>query len=347
MSLLWYVINYPDEWLKSGKEGVQKIQNAHYEVHEAFSRSQWSIACLELNKKGHLHTQGAVFYKKKPQKAKTVNRVLRCGRDNEILPFERLQMDWCNGTCEDSKNYIAHLGPHKDKGPLWDLFESGNCKDADVLLAQARIAQRGTRTDILELKKDMAAEGLRKAVLKNDSNFVTFAKFPNGIRQSHEFMMSEQREKEGFRKPNFYILWGPPDSDKTRRAFEYMQELRRYIVPAWLPGQVPWMGKYDNQPIIIINDFSGQVDFDHFMNFTDGYPVDLPNKGGYVVNSFHTIIITSNIHPQHWFQVSSVKIGGFMRRIKNIHQCFPQAHMPMQWSQVPQSTDAQKLNPFN
>lgn len=99
------------------------------------------------------------------------------------------------------------------------------------------------------------------------------------------------------------VYYGRPDSGKSRRAHE---EAGRDVY-RWIQGNGLWFDGYVGQSGIILDDFSGGAPYQWLLNFLDRYPMMLPVKNSFVPMVAKTVWITSNVHPNQWYEYDNKK----------------------------------------
>lgn len=61
-----------------------------------------------------------------------------------------------------------------------------------------------------------------------------------------------------------------------------------------------WFANGD-APVLLFEEFNGQIPLQKFLTLLDHYPFQLEEKGGMCPAMYTTVIITSNISPDHWY----------------------------------------------
>lgn len=61
-----------------------------------------------------------------------------------------------------------------------------------------------------------------------------------------------------------------------------------------------WFANGD-APVLLFEEFNGQIPLQKFLTLLDHYPFQLEEKGGMCPALYTTVIITSNISPDHWY----------------------------------------------
>lgn len=99
-----------------------------------------------------------------------------------------------------------------------------------------------------------------------------------------------------FRKVTVETLVGPTGCGKTRRAVSYPDH---YMKPK---GDRVWFDGYEDQAVLIIDDFYGDIKYGLLLNILDGYELMLPVKGGFIWAQWTKVVITSNADPKDWYK---------------------------------------------
>jgi len=93
-----------------------------------------------------------------------------------------------------------------------------------------------------------------------------------------------------------HVLVGQPGTGKTRFVYDTFPNC--YAFPI---GKDLWADGYMGQPVVLLDDFSGQMRLVDTLRFLDRYPIQIPKKGGFNWWCPDTIFITTNIHPKDWY----------------------------------------------
>ncbi|APA62647.1 putative replication protein [uncultured virus] len=91
---------------------------------------------------------------------------------------------------------------------------------------------------------------------------------------------------------------GPTGSGKTYNAFQRFPDLFSLPVKS---GKTLWFNGYDNEPVVLMDDFTGAFALDQLLRLTDQYPIQVETKGGMVWFNPTLIIITSNFKEADWY----------------------------------------------
>lgn len=152
-----------------------------------------------------------------------------------------------------------------------------------------------------------------------------YMKYRNGMNALYQDSLRARARK--FRHVVVTVLWGPTGTGKTRRATERFGE-DWYKVPPFDTNGTVWFDGYSGESTIIFDDV-GHEQFrsrrQQWLNWLDGYALQVPVKGGFVHALWTNVVITTNTDPKEWF------IGhdeAFFRRLTTIEHV---TELPEEW----------------
>ena len=173
------------------------------------------------------------------------------------------------------------------------------------------VVDAGDRTDLHDARDDMMnGMTIEEAVIKHSA---VFAKAPHFLRACRGIYMKKPAQPH---EVKVYVFLGAPGLGKSRRArWETWNRFGRpgvvwhrhwseelYNVP-----KTKWMDGYDGQLHLLVDD----IDYDGFKqwqmtetgftNFLDPFQNMMEVKGGQTFMKHDLVIITSNQHPDFWF----------------------------------------------
>jgi len=102
-------------------------------------------------------------------------------------------------------------------------------------------------------------------------------------------------QKGTHRDINVLVFYGSPGTGKTRDAWKIDPELYSKPDGNWFDG-------YDGHKTLLLDDYQGELQYSWLLKLLDRYPIQLPVKGGFVPARYDFVIITTNVHPRHWYQ---------------------------------------------
>lgn len=178
---------------------------------------------------------------------------------------------------------------------------------------------QGTRTDLEEIS-EIIVRGNTNEYLSIVDNFgPTFIRYHRGIQALFHARQSRQCRNH-FRNVTVEIIWGDPGVGKTRGCYETEGYGNLFRIFQYNPE---WWDGYSGEKAVLLDDFYGQLKLSRLLNILDGYPLQLPTKGGSVWAAYEKVYITSNTNPETWYQecFQNQKLrGAFFRRITSIKE---------------------------
>ncbi len=218
----------------------------------------------EKGESGTIHYQG-YFELDKRYRFNTVKKVL-----------PRANLRARRGTQEQAINYCR-----KEETRLEGPFEFGEKKND----------QSGKRNDVIGFRDAIQDGATNYELLEtHPREMARFWRFPDTVRQARPPAIRQNLVVE--------VHFGPPGTGKTYQVFERFPMKDIYTVPI---GPRLWLNGYEGHPVILIDDFSGQMQFKDLLRLLDKYPLQAEKKGGHVWVQAERIIITSNRHYNKWY----------------------------------------------
>lgn len=96
------------------------------------------------------------------------------------------------------------------------------------------------------------------------------------------------------------VLWGPPGSGKSKRAFEYSTSQYWLSKPNSNSGSL-WFDGYQGEEVVIVDEFYGWLRKTDLQRILDRYPLTVQTKGSSTQFMSTLVIITSNSRPEDWY----------------------------------------------
>ena len=180
---------------------------------------------------------------------------------------------------------------------------------------------QGRRSDLLAV-----ADALKSGASLSDIAFnytVPFIKFSKGIEKAAAYLV----QAEGYSPKEVYIHWGETGTGKTRSVYD---EHGYNNVFKWSAGMGKWFDGYDQQDVILCDDLRYTVDngkcflngrtIAWWLNFLDGYPVQVEVKCGMRFIRASHVYITTNQDPKDWWAEMPLATARdpFMRRVTKV-----------------------------
>lgn len=179
-------------------------------------------------------------------------------------------------------------------------------------------SKQGKRTDLDTLAEALYA-GADIETIRND--------FPgHSLRYARAIMdvtreRTRQRWSTVYRRGlRVYILWGESGCGKTRSVYERFGIDQVYTLNTASSGAL-WFDGYEEQPVLLIDDFRGWIKFCEILKICDIYPYRCPIKGAFTWAAWNTVVFTSNHAPSTWWREESEHFfPAFLRRVhRTIH----------------------------
>lgn len=206
-------------------------------------------------------------------------------------------IEMCNGTPEENIIYCTKSESKIDGTE----FRYGN---------PAKQGQ-GARNDLIDLKNDLDKGKKLKDIA--DDHFEEFLRYNRGIK---EYMLLKTKKRTW--KTELHIIVGPAGCGKTKHVYDTYNIDDICNIDATQTGV--WWDNYDNEDIVIIDEYHGQIPFTTLLKLTDRYPFTVPKKGSICQFTSKKIYIISNKLPEEWYpEVSKDERlwAAFLRRIDN------------------------------
>lgn len=109
-----------------------------------------------------------------------------------------------------------------------------------------------------------------------------------------------------------YWMFGPTGSGKTKTAMS----LSHHYGKVYFKDSTQWWDGYENEPLVVVDDFRGEWRPDYILRLIDRYPLRVQTKGGYVNFNSQCVVFTSNLRLAECFAyVDQESINALNRRI--------------------------------
>jgi len=172
------------------------------------------------------------------------------------------------GTAQENHNYCAGLVPKKGN-KLNPTFEE-----------HGELPQQGDRTDWRKAVEQVRSRQPVVDVIADQPHLL-----PNIRALERYATLTRQPPKD--RDVRVLYIHGPAGCGKTRAIHE------AYPDAFWKPeGQ--WWDGYEGQPVVVLDDYYGDLPYAQLLKVLDRYPLRLPVKGGFAPAEYTTVLITSN-----------------------------------------------------
>lgn len=226
---------------------------------------------MEKGDSGTSHYQGFVQFKS-----------ARYFKGVRTLLGQQPHLEFRRGTALEARDYCK-----KSEGRLQGPFEFGQI-----------CSGQGSRTDIVAFR-DAIQQGKRKRDLVED--------MPGAMQRFSKFYRTVSFQTRPVSGPREVVLfYGPTGLGKTKTVHHAWKDHDYWTMP--LTNGTMWFDDYDCQERVLIDDFAGKfshVSLVNLLRLLHEYPERVPVKGGHVWWNPKLISITTNIHPNDWYDYSN------------------------------------------
>lgn len=292
-----------------------------------------AVIGLEQGLQGRWHGQGyASFVKGKKLSqlrtlAKNGNELLigQSGHPGLTMHFIRARgnpkqnLDYCSKSTE----YLLKTGEFPDK------------------------LDQGKRTDLLNLitwcEENGSMPNAEWDLLKLHPE--VFFRHPKATQRVLFLARKRARRQAGYLQPIVHLYWGDAGTGKSRKAQWEAEQVAGDAVSVYRQPPGKWWPGLDGERVIILDDFRDEwCTPSTLLQWLDGYPFTVEDKGTHAVPSFTHIFVTSNERIDDWWKEAREKKpysqtwGAIRRRFTHIEH-FTNAMFPDCWKPPTTSTE--------
>lgn len=192
------------------------------------------------------------------------------------------------------KSASAALGGRASVAKMMGKWEAQDyCfKDGEIVRMEDN-SRQGERTDLLEFMKKIETTDELSLMYMLPEMCAKYPRFESRFR----FLINKKRSKK-FRQIKVHVRWGAAGTGKTRSVME-MDDVFKFNDYEKGAG---WWDGYENEKILLIDEFYGGIQYSKFLEILDGYQVRLKIKGSHAYGAWDTVYITSNKPPEEWYK---------------------------------------------
>lgn len=156
---------------------------------------------------------------------------------------------------------------------------------------------QGKRNDIIGLRNAIRDGQTDLQIINDDVNvgaYAKYIKFADRCRTLYDKIKSNR-----FRQLEVVVIYGPAGTGKTRYVYDH--EGYEDVYPLGQAQKEMWFDGYDNEKILLIDDFYGWIKWAFVLKILDGHPLRINIKGGTRWAMWEKVYITSNKPPWEWY----------------------------------------------
>lgn len=159
---------------------------------------------------------------------------------------------------------------------------------------------QGKRTDIVGVKRLIDAGMNLQEIQIDEAYFNIVLKNERALLKYSDYQRGKRLRVEGRKVPEVHVRIGPSRTGKSKYVYNKHGMVNVFSVPS-LNGN--WYDAYDGEKFVIFDDVvAGSVPPSaHFKRITDGYPMQVPIKGGFTWFRPDIIYFTSNHPVKDWW----------------------------------------------
>ena len=223
--------------------------------------------------------------------------------------FPTAHIEVAKGTAVENRDYILKAGKWATDVKHETVIEDSFVEDGEL-----PIEKQGHRSDLettLQLIKDGASN---VDILSVNPRMMLYL---DRIEKTRQELNAEQF-RHTFRQLEVTYIWGDTGTGKTRSVmdkygYENVCRISQYEHP---------FEQYSSQDVIVFDEFRSQFKISEFLNYLDGYPLELPCRYSNRVACYTKVYIISNVPLAQQYkniQIDEPKTwDAFKRRIHHV-----------------------------
>lgn len=255
----------------------------------AFNESKWEITSEyrylivgteKCPTTGRLHYQCYIEF----------SSPVRPGKIKKIFNDKTIHVETRRGTREQAREYCMKDGNYQEFGN-WSAGGQGTRNDLKTVITALK---DGTRlSDIMMEEPEL------------------YCRYRNGLKDIAANVIKSRTSK--FRHVEVEVILGDTGLGKTRGAVESCGDTPYFMIHG---DNMKWWNGYDDEKILIIDEYSNDVPITTLLSLLDGYQKRLEVKGGFTYANWEKVIITTNLkrHELHG-NAKPAHIAALNRRI--------------------------------
>jgi hypothetical protein len=233
--------------------------------------------------------------------------------------FSSAHIDRSRGTAQENRDYVFKIGRWKDTAKsetnlLETHYEQGELPEEKA----------GRRSDLTELYQSIQEGMTNSEILENYPQHMVNLNHIDRTRRT----ILEEKYRTTWRNVIVTYIFGQTGIGKTRTIMETFGYENVYRITNY---NHPFDG-YNQQSILLLDEYNSQINIHNLLNYLDGYPLSLPCRYADKVACFDRVFIISNLplQLQHQnIQQDTPNIwSALLRRINGIYELTNKGFLP-------------------
>ena len=197
--------------------------------------------------------------------------------------FYGAHIEFVQGTCQQNRDYIRkegnYLNSDKKETNIIETFEE---------FGEMPIERKGGNDNISKKVLQMIKEGKSDfEIIEEHSSYITKIQHLQKTRQT----IYQSLYRSTFRELEVTYIWGETNTGKTRYVldrygYENVYKITNYEHP---------FDNYENQEVILFDEFRSSLSLKDMLQYLDGYPCELPARYANRQACYLKVYIISNI----------------------------------------------------
>lgn len=186
-------------------------------------------------------------------------------------------------------------------------------KESELVTFGLRPMENGKKRTVAEVITSIESGERYSKIRRKPEVSETCARFNRFFKEIEQDVRLEQSRAVGFKKKTVHVYIGAAGCHKTRHVHEQFPDV--YTMP---DNSMQWAGSYDGESAVLFDDVGpGDImSITRFLRYCDGYPIEVPIKGGYRPWVPDHIFFTSNCHPRLWWKdLDALQLQAVERRL--------------------------------
>lgn len=274
----------------------------HEEINKRMNKVKWIYYCFgeEEGQETHTHHIHLFFVCKNAMYFDTVRKLFD----------EKAHIDIAYGTAQENIDYILKQGKHSNKADtiVPDTFEEYGDRPVDTTIKNETVS-----ADVL----NMIVNGCSNAeIIEAHPSYLSKITHLDSCRNE---LLNEQY-KNAWRNVDVEYIYGKTGTGKTRSVmdkygYENVCKITNY------PKERPF-SNYKGQDVLCLDEFYGGIPLNDLLQYTDGYPCDLPSRYNDKTACYTKVVIISNIPLEMQYkniqEEKPLQWNAFIRRINRV-----------------------------